>query len=71
MYLKVWACNAPAAKIARTATTKRPLEKAGPSTLPLRQKGVYLITGGLGHIGLALANGELDPTDGLMETLML
>ncbi|MEM8530262.1 MAG: SDR family NAD(P)-dependent oxidoreductase [Chloroflexota bacterium] len=32
-----------------------PLEQAEPHTLPLRPHGVYLITGGLGAIGLVLA----------------
>jgi acyl transferase domain-containing protein len=31
------------------------LAEASPDTLPLREKGVYLITGGLGKIGLAVA----------------
>src|SRR5207302_8055980 len=31
------------------------LPEKGPSELPLRQKGVYLITGGLGGLGLVFA----------------
>jgi acyl transferase domain-containing protein/NADP-dependent 3-hydroxy acid dehydrogenase YdfG/acyl carrier protein len=34
---------------------RAPLAHADPATLPLKQRGVYLITGGVGGIGLALA----------------
>jgi amino acid adenylation domain-containing protein len=49
----------------RTYTPLR-LEEPGPEALPLKEKGVYLVTGGLGNIGYTLAEYLAQKTSGLL-----